>query len=138
MAPATHRIGARSAILMRVSEQLPKDHRNPAAIYNEKRRILFSQIHKDDNTNTALQWLERYKEVLGPKGHSGLLAEIRFYEVYRKDYALTVAGDMGDATDFDQAVFGQGFDGDRFAGRWILREISPINGIYGGEITHIR
>src|SRR5436305_489509 len=83
--------------------------RHPAAVYNEKRRILFLQIHKDGNAKTALQWLEGYRRVLGPKGYNGLLAEIRFYEAYRKDYTLSVAGDMGDATDFVGQVSGSMF-----------------------------
>ena len=72
--------------------------RNPAEVYNEKRRIIFSQMQKDPEI--AKSWLEGYRSTLGPTGYAGLMAEIAFFEQYRKDLNLVVAADIGDATDF--------------------------------------
>lgn len=78
--------------------------RNPAEVYNEKRRIIFAQMLKD--SAVAKTWLDGYRETLGPKGYAGLKAEVAFFERYRKDFNLAVAADIGDATDFVGVVDG--------------------------------
>lgn len=70
-----------------------------ASIYNEKRRIIFSTFHKH-GAETAFQYLEGYQRALGPAGYIGLRAELEFYVKYRKEFSLTVAGDMGEHADF--------------------------------------
>ncbi len=77
---------------------------DPAEVYNEKRRIIFSQMQKD--SVVAKTWLEGYRNTLGPTGYAGLMAEIAFFEQYRKDLNLVVAADIGDATDFVGVVGG--------------------------------
>ncbi|MFB9971478.1 hypothetical protein ACFFMP_16350 [Pseudoroseomonas cervicalis] len=72
--------------------------RNPAEIYNEKRRIIFVQMQKDPNVAKA--WLDGYRDTLGPAGYAGLKAEVAFFEQHRRDLNLVVAADIGDATDF--------------------------------------
>jgi hypothetical protein len=78
--------------------------RNPAEIYTEKRRIIFVQMLKDPAV--AKTWLDGYRDTLGPMGYAGLKAEIAFFEQHRKDLNLTVAADIGDATDFVGVVDG--------------------------------
>ncbi|QSR22114.1 hypothetical protein [Hyphomonas sp. KY3] len=78
--------------------------RNPAEVYNEKRRIIFAQIQKDPAV--AKTWLEGYRDTLGPAGYAGLKAEVAFFEQYHKDLNLVVAADIGDATDFVGVVDG--------------------------------
>jgi len=46
--------------------------RNPAEIYNEKRRIIFAQMQKDPDVAKA--WLDGYRDTLGPAGYAGLNA----------------------------------------------------------------
>jgi hypothetical protein len=71
---------------------------HPAAIYNEKRRIIFSTFHSDPVK--ARSYLQGYKQILGDKGFIGLKAELDFYEKNRNKFQLTVAADVGDCTDF--------------------------------------
>ncbi|MCA3773629.1 MAG: hypothetical protein IN818_01180 [Cutibacterium sp.] len=78
--------------------------REPVEVYNEKRQIIFSQMHKDPAI--AKIWLDRYRNTLGPKGYAGLKAEVAFFEQHRKDLNLVVAADIGDATDFVGVVDG--------------------------------
>ncbi len=78
--------------------------RNPAEVYNEKRRIIFAQMQKDPAV--AHTWLDSYRNTLGPAGYAGLKAEIAFFEQYAKDLNLIVAADIGDATDFVGVVDG--------------------------------
>jgi len=70
--------------------------------YNRIRRILFSTVNDPQKGfSTAYEWLEKtYRRTLGAKGHAGLMAELKFYESYRKEYKLTIAGDMGEHADF--------------------------------------
>jgi hypothetical protein len=77
---------------------------NPSEVYNEKRRIIFAQMHKD--IAVAKNWLDKYRNTLGPKGYVGLKAEVAFFEQYRKQFNLVVAADIGDATDFVGVVGG--------------------------------
>jgi len=84
---------------------MQKSH--PANIYNEKRRIIFSQA--DKNLNEAQKWLDGYKQILGTKGYKGLSAELEFYAKYGKDYHLTPALDCGDSTDFSAVIDGNAF-----------------------------
>lgn len=79
--------------------------RNPAEIYNEKRRIIFAQMLKDPAV--AKQWLETYRTTLGPRGYAGLAAEVAFFEQHSKDMNLVVTADIGDATDFVGVIDGQ-------------------------------
>lgn len=73
-----------------------------AATYNNIRRIIFSTAHDPQRGfAVARHWLESsYRKQLGPLGFSGLMAELNFYERHRKEYFLTVAGDMGEHADF--------------------------------------
>jgi len=80
------------------SELESEKSKNPAQIYNEKRRIVMSKLVTDPAT--ARQWLDGYKKTLGPQRYAGLKAELEFFERYRKEYQLTPALDVGDATDF--------------------------------------
>lgn len=77
---------------------------NPAAVYNEKRRIVFARYQKDPIE--AKKWLEGYRNVLGPTGFTGLSAELEFFERYRRDFELVPALDVGDATDFAGVIDG--------------------------------
>lgn len=78
--------------------------RNPAEIYNQKRRIVFSTFNKDPAL--AREYLEGYRGVLGPAGYAGLRAELTFYERHRKDFGLVPALDAADATDFAGVIDG--------------------------------
>jgi len=77
---------------------MPTPVPNPATVYNEKRRIVFSTFYK--NPEDARKYLEGYKAVLGPHGYVGLKAELDFLEKYRTPFKLILAADIGDATDF--------------------------------------
>jgi hypothetical protein len=79
-----------------------------AAYYNKVRRILFSTAHDPaKGFNLAYDWLEQtYRKNLGPREHAGLLAELKFYERYRAEFKLTVAGDMGEHADFSGVFHG--------------------------------
>ncbi|EJE8156915.1 hypothetical protein M5103_004682 [Vibrio alginolyticus] len=68
-------------------------------IYNEKRRIIFSTYH-GKGRDLAFQYLEGYRNILGAAGYAGLRAEMEFYDKYRKEFNLTIAGDMGEHADF--------------------------------------
>lgn len=70
--------------------------------YNKIRRILFCTINDPSKGfNIAYEWLEKtYKDKLGPTSYTGLKAELNFYEKHRKEFKLTVAGDMGEHADF--------------------------------------
>lgn len=72
---------------------------HPAAIYNEKRRIIFSTYHSK-GLEEASQYLEGYRSTLGNTGYTGLKAELEFYSKHQREYSLTVAGDMGEHADF--------------------------------------
>lgn len=78
--------------------------KNPIEIYTRTRRIIFAQMLK--NPNEAKQWLERYRQTLGPKGYAGLKAEVAFFDQHRSTYDLVLAADVGDATDFVGMVDG--------------------------------
>jgi len=78
--------------------------RNPAEVYNEKRRIIMAQMQKD--SAVAKAWLYGYRNMLGPAGYAGLKAEVAFFEQNRKPLNLVVAADIGDATDFVGVVDG--------------------------------
>ncbi len=73
-----------------------------AEIFNKTRRILFSTANNPTKGfATAYEWMEKtYKKNLGPKGYAGLMAELKFYERFGKEYMLTIAGDMGEHADF--------------------------------------
>lgn len=79
--------------------------RNPAQIYNDKRRIVMSKMMTDPAK--AREWLDGYKNDLGSRGHAGLNAELEFFDRYRRDYQLTPALDVGDATDFTGEIDGR-------------------------------
>lgn len=78
--------------------------RNPAEVYNEKRRIIMAQMQKD--SAVAKTWLDGYRYTLGPAGYAGLKAEVDFFEQNCKPLNLVVAADIGDATDFVGVVDG--------------------------------
>lgn len=78
--------------------------RNPAEVYNEKRRIIFAQMQKD--VAVAKTWLDGYRNALGHAGYAGLKAEVAFFEKHHKHLNLVVAADVGDATDFVGTVDG--------------------------------
>jgi hypothetical protein len=73
-----------------------------AEIYNQTRRILFSTANdRTKGFSVAYEWMEQtYREQLGSKGYVGLLAELKFYEQFKSEFNLTVAGDMGEHADF--------------------------------------
>ena len=73
-----------------------------AEYYNQVRRILFCAVHNpSQGFSTAYEWMEKtYRRKLGAQSATGLMAELKFYERYRKDFKLTVAGDVGDHADF--------------------------------------
>lgn len=79
--------------------------RNPAEVYNEKRRIIFSTHNKDPAR--ARTYLETYRDALGAKGYAGLNAELTFFERFRSDLQLVPALDAGDATDFSAVIDGK-------------------------------
>lgn len=91
---------------------MPKAHRvakakaaNPAAIYNEKRRIVLAGFLK--NPHEARKWLDNYKADLGPRGYAGLKAELDFFERYEKELSLRPALDAGESADFSGNIDGQ-------------------------------
>jgi len=73
-----------------------------AKTYNDIRRILFCTANDPmKGFPCAYEYLERtYKKKLDNKGYVGILAELKFYEKYRREFNLTVAGDMGEHADF--------------------------------------
>jgi hypothetical protein len=78
---------------------------NPAEIYNQKRRIVFSTLNKDPSKARA--YLDGYRTTLGPNGYKGLDAEVRFFEQYRRELQLVPSLDAGDATDFSAVIDGR-------------------------------
>ena len=82
-------------------------------IYNKARRILFSTANDPHKGfSVAYDWMEKtYRKKLDPKGYIGLMAELKFYEKHKKEYKLTIAGDMGEHADFSGAL---GSDVSRF------------------------
>lgn len=71
--------------------------------YNRIRRILFCTVHDyNKGFKTAFNYLDRYyrDNKLDYLGYTGLKAELYFYQDYREEYNLTVAGDMGEHADF--------------------------------------
>jgi hypothetical protein len=77
--------------------------------YNRIRRILFSTVHDPKKGfETALEFLEKtYRYQLGPAGYVGMRAELAFYQRHRAEFALTVAGDMGEHADFAGVLGGE-------------------------------
>jgi hypothetical protein len=73
-----------------------------AEIYNKIRRIIFSTANNPQNGfAVAREWLENtYRFQLDYPSYVGLKAELQFYEQYRSEFKLTVAGDMGEHADF--------------------------------------
>jgi hypothetical protein len=73
-----------------------------AELYNKVRRILFCTANNPKKTiETAFEYLEKtYKKKLTEKEYVGLLAELKFFELYKNKFQLTVAGDMGEHADF--------------------------------------
>lgn len=73
-----------------------------AKTYNEIRRIIFATANNPQRGFcVAAEWLEKtYKPKLDPRSYAGLKAELKFYEKHRRDFFLTVAGDMGEHADF--------------------------------------
>lgn len=73
-----------------------------AETYNKIRRILFSTANNPTKGfSVAYEWMEKtYRKQLGAQSYCGLMAELRFYERYGKEFYLTVAGDMGEHADF--------------------------------------
>tara|TARA_Y100001951_G_scaffold104406_1_gene115903 strand:+ start:513 stop:1325 length:813 start_codon:yes stop_codon:yes gene_type:complete len=74
--------------------------------YNKIRRILFSTANdRKKGFSVSYEWLEKtYKKQLSPQGYAGLLAELKFYEKNKKEFNLTVAGDMGEHADFSGSM----------------------------------
>ncbi|MCU0289469.1 MAG: hypothetical protein MUF15_24120 [Acidobacteria bacterium] len=74
---------------------------NSVENYNKIRRILFCTANNPDKGfYKAYDWMEKtYRNQLGLNGYVGLMAELKFYERYKRDYKLTVAGDMADHAD---------------------------------------
>ncbi len=84
---------------------LSSTKKNQAQLYNEKRRIVFCAANNEKKGfNVAYEWLDGYKQELGNKSYIGLKAELKFYEKYKKEYALTVAGDTGEHADFSGVI----------------------------------
>jgi hypothetical protein len=72
-----------------------------ASEYNKIRRILFCTVHdKSKGFSYAYEYLETYRKHLGTAGYCGLKAELNFYEKHKREFSLTVAGDMGEHADF--------------------------------------
>jgi hypothetical protein len=78
---------------------------NPAATYNNVRRIILCEFVK--NPNQARLWLERYRERLGTKGYLGLRTELNFFEKNHEEFRLTPALDVGDSCDFVGEIDGR-------------------------------
>jgi hypothetical protein len=78
--------------------------RNPADVYNEKRRIVIAGFIKDPAE--ARKWLERYRSVLGPQGYAGLKAELDFFERFGNEFSLRPALDAGESVDFSGIIDG--------------------------------
>lgn len=81
---------------------------HPAEVYNEKRRIIFSTVH--DRTRgipAASDYLEGYRQALGPQGYAGLKAELEFYKRFKTEFGLTLAADTGDHADFAGVMNGR-------------------------------
>lgn len=70
--------------------------------YNEVRRIVFSTANNPNKGfSVARSYMEEtYSKKLDTRSYKGLMAELNFYEKYRKEFGLTVAGDMGEHADF--------------------------------------
>ena len=70
--------------------------------YNKIRKILFCTANNPaQGFSVAYEWMENtYRKQLDAKSYYGLMAELRFYERYGKEFYLTVAGDMGEHADF--------------------------------------
>lgn len=81
---------------------------HPASIFNNIRHHLFSMYHQSGIT-AAENLLYSYflQKSLDRKCYSGLKAELTFYDKYKEEYSLTVAGDTGDHVDFSGIVDGQ-------------------------------
>jgi hypothetical protein len=75
---------------------------NSAEKYNRIKRILFcTATDPNKGFDKTYEWMEQtYRKKLGPNGYVGLMAELKFYERYKRDYKLTVAADTGDHADF--------------------------------------
>lgn len=73
-----------------------------AETYNKIRRIIFCTANdRTKGFSVAYEWMEKtYRRQLDTQSYRGLMAELRFYERHRKDFYLTVAGDMGEHADF--------------------------------------
>jgi len=80
-----------------------------AESYNRIRRIIFSTANNPERGfGVAREWLETtYRSQLDHLGYVGLKAELQFYEQCRAEFALTVAGDMGEHADFAGHYAGQ-------------------------------
>ncbi|MFV0542482.1 MAG: hypothetical protein ACK5L8_02210 [Marinicella pacifica] len=70
-----------------------------AEYFNKVRRIIFSTAHKY-GFEKAEEYIEGYRNKLGPTGYAGLKAELYFYKNNRTEFKLSVAADVGDHTDF--------------------------------------
>ena len=71
-----------------------------ASLYNKHRRILFSKTHRD-GFDKGQEYLESVlKGILSRPSYIGLREEFFFYKKYGEELDLTVAGDVGDHTDF--------------------------------------
>lgn len=78
--------------------------------FTKIRRILYSTFHKgEQGRSDAFEYLEKYKNKLGARSYVGLKAEMGFYQKYRKEFALSVAADVGDHTDFSGNLGSQAF-----------------------------
>ncbi|TYB32726.1 MAG: hypothetical protein FXF49_10040 [Flexistipes sinusarabici] len=75
--------------------------------YNKIRRILFSTANKPNKGfSVAYEWMEStYCKQLDLKSYYGLMTELKFYECYKNEFYLTVAGDTGEHADF-AGIFG--------------------------------
>lgn len=83
---------------------------NQVSKYTNIRRIIFSTFHKgEEGQIKALNYLEGYKQQLGPRSYSGLKAELGFYKKYRREFSLTVSADVGDHTDFSGLMAKESF-----------------------------
>lgn len=77
-----------------------------AETYNKIRRIIFSAANNPGKGfSVAYEWLEQtYRKQLDAPSYHGILAELKFYQRYGREFYLTVAGDMGEHADFAGVV----------------------------------
>jgi hypothetical protein len=77
---------------------------NGPEVYNEKKNITFS-LYNTKGLNSALAYLASVKSQMG-RAWYGLIAELRFYDRYKREYGLDPLLDYGIHADFGGCVKG--------------------------------